>query len=150
MQIKVTTAQLNAVDNFLRQHKKIDAIKFVRDTGRPPGPILAVGGGVSLSTISLKEAKDAVEHREWHIDCRYDNDALMGSARRGVEHADSQLVLRQPIRRIICDFGSGEIELDMDGLSLRAMSGLNGSMKIEDALDLIDLFKRIKDWDTRE
>lgn len=149
MQIKLSNGQLNAVDNFLRQHKKIDAIKFVRDTGRAPPPATAPFGTVSPSTVSLKDAKDAVDHREWHIGCRYDNDALMGSARRGVEHADSQLVLRQPIRRIICDFGSGEIELDVDGLSLRVMSGLNGSMKIEDALELIDLFKRIKDWDER-
>lgn len=139
MNIKLNKSQFEVVDGFLRQNKKIDAIKAVRDFFRVQG----------VSCFSLKEAKDAIERREWdlHLIQEVDSYSAGAGSRRGNAAAESQLVHRQPIRRIIVDFGEGELELDMDGLSLKAMSGLNGSIRIADALEMIDLYKRIKDWD---
>jgi hypothetical protein len=53
----------------------------------------------------------------------------------------------QPIKRVVCDFGDGEVALDMESMSLQVLTGLNGSMHIQDALALIDLYKRVKDWE---
>jgi hypothetical protein len=59
----------------------------------------------------------------------------------------ARVVPFQPIRRIICDFGEGEIEVDLEGMSLRILTGLNGSMRITDAMSLIDLYQRVKSWE---
>ena len=53
----------------------------------------------------------------------------------------------QPIKRIICDFGEGEIEVDLEGMSLRILTGLNGSMRIADVMSLVDLYQRVKSWE---
>jgi hypothetical protein len=37
----------------------------------------------------------------------------------------------------------------MDGFSLQSLMGLNGSVGINDALELIDLYNRIKEWDDK-
>jgi hypothetical protein len=59
----------------------------------------------------------------------------------------ARVVPFQPIKRIICDFGEGEIELDLEGMSLRILTGLNGSMRIADVMSLIDLYGRVKSWE---
>jgi len=147
MDIKVSTSQLTAIDEHLSNGRKIDAIKHLRDLFRPPG--VGPGGLPQPSSIGLKEAKEAVERREWELDLQ-DTDPGTGHVRRrGRTDGGSQIIPRQPIRRIICDFGDDEVELDMVGFSLRSMMGLNGSIGIDDALQLIDLYKRIKEWDDR-
>jgi len=147
MDIKVNTSQLAVIDGHLRGGRKIDAIKALRDTAAPPGKDQF---GYQLpSRIGLKDAKEAVERREWELDIHAADPETGQVVRRGRTDGGSKIVQRQPIRRIICDFGDGEVELDMDGLSLRSMTGLNGSIGIDDALELIDLYKRIKDWDDK-
>jgi hypothetical protein len=150
MDIKVNTSQLAAIDEHLRNGRKIDAIKHLRSADQPPGKDQF--GYPMPSRIGLKEAKEAVERREWELDLRdaEPTDCALGAGmRRGRTDGGSKIILRQPIRRIICDFGDGEVELDMDGLSLRSLMGLNGSIGINDALELVDLYRRIKEWDDK-
>lgn len=147
MDIKVNTSQLTVIDLHLRNGRKIDAIKHLRGTDQPPGKDQF---GYQLpSRICLKDAKDAVERREWELDMHAADPGTGQVVRRGRTDGGSKIILRQPIRRIICDFGDGEVELDMDGFSLRSMMGLNSSIGINDALELIDLYKRIKEWDDK-
>ena len=143
MIIKVSASQLVVIDDFLRNNKKLDAINALRNTARPLGYDSIMHDLPLPSTIGLKDAKDAVERREWDLELF---DATKND-RRGRPNAPSWLVCRQPIKRLVCDFGEGEVELDMDGLSLRALTELNGSIKMGDALALIDLYKRIASWD---
>jgi hypothetical protein len=147
MDIKVNSTQLAAIDEHLRNGRKIDAIKHLREVFRPPG--VGANGLPHPASVGLKEAKEAVERREWELDLHAADPGTGHVLRRGRTDGGSKIILRQPIRRIICDFGDGEVELDMDGLSLRSMTGLNGSIGIDDALELIDLYKRIKDWDDK-
>ena len=147
MDIKVNTSQLAEIDKHLRNGRKLDALKYLRDTARPPGTNQF--GHQLPSRIGLKEAKEAVERREWELDIHAAVPETGQVVRRGRTDGGSKIVQRQPIRRIICDFGDGEVELDMDGFSLRSLMGLNGSVGINDALELIDLYNRIKEWDDK-
>lgn len=140
MDIKVNSTQLAVIDEHLRNGRKIDAIKHLRSADQLP------------SRIGLKDAKEAVERREWDLglrDAEPTDCALGAGMRRGRTDGGSKIILRQPIRRIICDFGDGEVELDMDGFSLRSLMGLNSGVSINNALELIDLYKRIKEWDDK-
>ena len=152
MIIKVTTAQMNQIDDKLRAGGKIDALKILRDTHRPPGSHPQAPSMPLPSTISLKDAKDAVERREWDLGLLHTDTNYGGTVgdRRGRPETGSVIICYQPIKRLVCDFGEGEVEIDMDGLSLRALSGLNGSIKISDAVALIDLYSRIKAWDDEQ
>jgi hypothetical protein len=147
MDIKVNTSQLAAIDEHIRNGRKIDALKHLRSTDQPPGTDQF--GHRLPSRIGLKEAKEAVERREWELDIHAADPETGQTMRRGRTDGGSKIIPRQPIRRIICDFGDGEVELDMDGLSLRSLMGLNGSIGINDALELVDLYNRIKEWDDK-
>jgi hypothetical protein len=58
MDIKVNTSQLAAIDEHLRNGRKIDAIKHLRAADQPPGKDQF---GFRLpSRIGLKDAKDNV------------------------------------------------------------------------------------------
>ena len=152
MIIKVTTAQMGQIDDKLRAGGKIEGLRILRDTHRPPGSHPQAPGYPRTSTISLKDAKDAVERREWDLGLLHTDTNHGGTVgdRRGRPETGSLIVCHQPIKRIVCDFGEGEVEIDMDGLSLRALSGLNGGIKISDAVALIDLYSRIKAWDDEQ
>ena len=152
MIIKVTTAQMNQIDDKLRAGGKIDALKILRDTHRPPGSHPQAPSMPLPSTISLKDAKDAVERREWDLGLLHTDTNYGGTVgdRRGRPETGSVIICYQPIKRLVCDFGEGEVEIDMDGLSLRALTGLNGGIKISHAVALIDLYSRIKAWDDEQ
>jgi len=147
MDIKVNSTQLEVIDGHLRNGRKIDAIKHLRAAAAPPGKDQF--GYPMPSRIGLKDAKEAVERREWELDMHAADPGTGQVVRRGRTDGGSKIVQRQPIRRIICDFGDGEVELDMDGFSLRSLMGLNSGVSINDALELVDLYKRIKEWDDK-
>jgi len=148
--IMLTATEWRQVNEELAGGNKIPAIKTVRDAERHrrpsgPNPLLPVStaGRTWAPGIGLKEAKEAVE-------------LLM--AERGMKQSDgtpcpipwspsARVVPFQPIRRIICDFGEGEIEVDLEGMSLRILTGLNGSMRISDVMALVDLYQRVKSWE---
>ena len=61
MNIEITNDQSAAINNLLAVGKKIDAIKALREYHRPQG--IGNDGFLYPCTLSLKEAKDAIEHR---------------------------------------------------------------------------------------
>lgn len=148
--IMLTATEWADVNDCLARGAWTTAIKIVRDAERhrkplTPNPLLPSSTALRSWTagIGLKEAKDAVE-------------LLM--AERGMKQSDgsswtaqsvpsARVMPFQPIKRIICDFGEGEIEVDLEGMSLRILTGLNGSMRIADVMSLIDLYRRVKGWE---
>jgi len=136
VKIRLTRSEIKSLDEILDDvvpgiSSRVNAIKFLRKTVMDRGQ----------PTPGLAEAKHAVEE--------YMN-------RRGMRNTDGsevkfgdsgRIVPLQPIKRMVCDFGEGEVEIDMEGLSLRAMMGLNSSVRIDDALALIELYGRIKRWE---
>lgn len=61
MNIEITNDHSITINNLLAVGKKIDAIKALREYHRPAG--IGNDGFVYPCTLSLKEAKDAIEHR---------------------------------------------------------------------------------------
>jgi hypothetical protein len=57
-----------------------------------------------------------------------------------------RIVPFQPIRRIVVDMGEGEVEVDMDGMSLKFLSTMT-TLKLDDLAKLVDLYNRVKDWE---
>jgi len=133
--IKVSKIQLASIDNFLHQGLKIDAIKAIRETNRqPPSP----GHFVGIAMIGLKEAKDAAERR-W-------NDlGLMPQIDLSATN-DSRVISKNPIKRVIVEMGDGEVELDMEGVSLKFLMGVT-TVGLSEVASLCDLYKRIADWE---
>ena len=148
--IMLTATEWGQLNEHLTAGDKIPAIKTVRDAERhrrpsTPNSLLPSTAGRSwTSGVGLKEAKEAVE-------------LLM--AERGIKQSNgdpclpplnpsARVIPFQPIKRIICDFGEGEIEVDLEGMSLRILTGLNGSMRIADVMSLVDLYQRVKSWET--
>jgi len=133
--IKVSRSQLASIDNFLRQGLKIDAIKFIRETDRqPPAP----GQSIGFTSIGLKEAKDAAERR-WNALGMIPEIDLSATN-------NTRLTPTNPIKRIVVEMGDGEVELDMEGVSLKFLSGLT-TVGLSEVAALCDLYKRIKDWE---
>ena len=133
--IKVSKIQLATIDNYLRQGLRIDAIKAIRETDRqPPGP----GQTMGITSISLKEAKDAAERRWNEINF---GDPIILSANNV-----SRIVPKNPIKRIVVEMGDGEVELDMEGMSLKFLMGMT-TVGLSEVASLCDLYKRIADWE---
>ena len=135
--IRLTAAEMSRLREILLPSgagSKIDAIKHVR--GASLHLVDNDTGGKAFG-IGLREAKDAVEdymHR-------------MGMADQRSTAPYAVIVPHQPIKRIVCDFGEGELELDLEGMSLRILSDM-GSARIEDITSLLNLYKRVRDWET--
>lgn len=127
--------QLATIDNYLRQDLKIDAIKFIRETDRQP-PTL--GRSIGFTSIGLKEAKDAAERR-W-------NDLNLGDPIILSATNESKVVSKNPIKRIVVEMGDGEVELDMEALSLKFLMGMT-TVGLSEVASLCDLYKRIADWE---
>lgn len=134
MKIRLTPAEMTKLNEILAvPGSKIEAIKHVRGAGHH---LVDNGTGGKSSGVALREAKDAVElymHRRG-MDTYYSSSPT------------AVIVPFQPIRRIVCDFGEGELELDVEGMSLRILSDM-GSARIEDITSLLDLYKRVRDWE---
>lgn len=118
---------------------KITAIKNVRQARLHQDDD---GTGVKRPNISLREAKDAVDFHMDAIGMLHPN----GSRHWSGGEPTAKLMPFQPIRRVVCDFGSGEVELDMEAVSLRILSSVS-EVPIRDFTALVDLYKRIKDWE---
>jgi hypothetical protein len=151
--INLTAEEIATLNELLPQGStsanKIGAIKHVRAASRHqratnPNAVAAHPTVPrTFSDIGLAEAKDAVE--VWMAE----HGILGGDGLPQVAPPAprARIAPFQPIRRIVCNFGEGEVELDMEAMSLRVLTGLNGSVRIGDALALVDLYKRVKDWE---
>lgn len=148
LSIKLTAVEMATVMALLNESsgggygKKIEAIKVVRAASRHSTPD-SFDPSKMRSGVGLKEAKEAVELLMSDLGMRTPD----GTPAPRPSNPSARIVPFQPIKRIVCDFGEGEIELDMEGVSLRVLSGLTDTVRIKDALALIDLYKRVKDWE---
>lgn len=119
-----------AHDLFVNQNKKIAAIKHVRSTGH-----LYVDG-VLQERVGLKEAKHAVEHEFNHMINPHH-----------VPFLPAAVLSRQPrIKRVVIDCNEGELELDLDGLQLRLLDGLN-ELPISVIAPALELMQALRDFD---
>ena len=133
--IKVSKIQLATIDNYLRQGLRIDAIKAIRETYRqPPGP----GQTMGITSIGLKEAKDAAERR-WN-EMNFGDPIILSA------NNVSRIASKNPIKRIVVEMGDGEVELDMEGMSLKFLMGMT-TVGLSEVASLCDLYKRIADWE---
>jgi hypothetical protein len=119
---------------------KITAIKSVRQARLHR---VVNEAGEYRSNISLLEAKEAVEFQMDAMGLRNPDGSRIWS---GAKDPIARMAPFQPIRRVVCDFGSGEVEMDMDSVSLRILSDM-GSARIEDITSLLNLYKRVRDWE---
>lgn len=144
LSIMLTATEMKTVMTLLEggYSRKIDAIKVVRSASRHATPD-SFDPTKMRTGVGLKEAKEAVELLMADL-------GIIGSDGTPAprpSNPSARIVPFQPIKKIVCDFGEGEIELDMEGMSLRVLSGLTNTVRIKDALALIDLYKRVKDWE---
>lgn len=144
LSIMLTATEMKTVMTLLESgySKKIDAIKVVRSASRHATPD-SFDPTKMRTGVGLKEAKEAVELLMADLGMKTPD----GTPAPRPSNPSARIVPFQPIKKIVCDFGEGEIELDMEGVSLRVLSGLTDTVRIKDALALIDLYKRVKDWE---
>jgi hypothetical protein len=110
MQVVIIPAEAyKLVRGHLDADKKIAAIKALR---------LAAPLDVNGKTLGLREAKDAVE--------RLAHELLPDRRRSGWSPAhDAMQILAGPIvKEILCDFGTGLVTVDVEGMQLKALSQL--------------------------
>ena len=140
--IRLTPSEIAKVNDLLKGGyiNKIAAIKVVRGASRHTyAPI----DGISSTRpgVGLAEAKDAVE---------------VYMAERGMLHSDgtpclpppnprARIVPFQPIKRIVVDMGSGEVEVDLDGMSLQFLGEMN-KIPLSEVVALVDLYNRVNEW----
>ena len=144
MIIKLTTPEWSLVREEIRLGNKIAAIKAVRDARhhRIPADLSPLSSQSWRGGVGLREAKGAVE---FHMHSMGINNSDGSPCWRGGIPA-GRLAPAQPIKRIVLDMGDGEIEVDMDGMSLNFLSTMS-SLKMDDVQRLLDLYKRVKDWE---
>ena len=116
------------VRNLLLQHKKIGAIKLLRNES------VAWNNGVRIERPGLREAKHAVEH-------------LLGELSH--DEACAVITALPRVKRVVIDTGDGEAELDLDGLQLRLLDGLC-AVPIDIMADGLRLMELLRAFDRGE
>jgi len=145
LRIRLNPAEFSKLNELLTPGnvRKIDAIKLVKEAARHKQ--LDSLSGKLISGVGLVEAKDAVED-------------LM--AERGILGLDGlpsprsanprgRVTTFQPIKKIVVDMGSGEIEVDLEGMSLQFLSQMN-KVPLSEISALVDLYNRVKEWSERQ
>jgi hypothetical protein len=110
--------------DFLKEGKKINAIKALREGAVP-------------SHIGLKEAKRAVE--------KLAHDKGIPDIRSG-DHPDAMIIVSGPkIIKVVLDYGDGPVELDLEGMQIKALSEMHaiGLDACADMLEMADVFRAI-------
>ena len=142
-QIRLTPTEWSAMNAELVKGPvgKIPAIKIVRDAAahRYTDP----STGNTRAGVGLREAKEAVEHYMTSKGMHHPDGTLQWT---GPGNPAGKLVPMQPIKRIVVDMGDGEIEVDMEEMSLRFLSTMT-TLRISDVQRLVDLWQRVRDWE---
>ena len=145
MEIRLSPSEIKRLNEILEggYSRKIDAIKFVRTASHhragPPNP--PPGAIHSTTDIGLGEAKDAVEV----LMAERGMSDIEGNPLPPLTNPRARIVPLQPIKRIVVDMGSGEVEVDLDGMSLQFLGQMN-RIPLSDVAALVDLYKRVNDW----
>lgn len=147
LNIRLTAEEMDQVKALLSESagggysNKITAIKVVRDASMHQK--IDEFTGKPRAGVGLKEAKEAVELLMADLGMKTPD----GTPALRPSDPSARIVPFQPIKKIVCDFGAGEVELDLEGMSLKVLTGLNGSIPLADVMALIDLYQRVKDWE---
>ena len=141
-QIRLTPSEWSALNAELEQGPagKIPAIKIARNA--KAHQITDPHSGRVSSRIGLKEAKEAVEFYMTSIGYPSADGSLPWTG----GEPSARLVPFQPIKRIVVDMGGGEVEVDMEEMSLRFLSTMT-TLRISDVQRLVDLWQRVRDWE---
>ena len=107
-------------------HKKIAAIKALRRTATPDSP--------EYKSISPRDAKWAVE--------RFQNEVL-GDKAAPVHPEARQIFCGPVVKEVLCDFGTGPVTVDVEGMQLKALTELN-SIGLDQCARMLELCQAIK------
>ena len=117
--VKINARTMSVVQDHLDKQKKIAAIKALRaDAG-----------------CGLKEAKDAIE--------RYSKENNYADYSNYDVSECPKIVVGPVIKRLVVDFGDGEIEVDLETMEMRALMELN-RIGLDAAADILDLVQCLK------
>lgn len=125
--LMISPRQKQEIDSFLDQNKKIAAIKYVRS--------LIPNGG-------LKDAKYTIDNYSL---------ATHRSARIPgwkVDYSSGYKIVVGPhIKKITCDFGQGDVEVNLETMELKVLTELHtlGIDECGKILDLIEVLKKFSD-----
>lgn len=114
--------------NFLKDGRKINAIKALRE-----------GVADINAQVGLKEAKLAVE--------KLAHDKAIPDIRSG-DHPDAMIIVSGPkIIKVVLDYGDGPVELDLEGMQIKALSEMHaiGLDACADMLEMADVFRAISE-----
>jgi hypothetical protein len=95
--------------------------------------------GVAPSQIGLKEAKLAVE--------KLAHDKAISEIRSG-DNPDAMTIVSGPkIIKVVLDYGDGPMELDLEGMQIKALSEMHtiGLDACADMLEMVDVFRAISE-----
>lgn len=118
----ITPKEKEELDSFLDNKKKIAAIKYIRTLKNGPK--------------SLKDAKHTVDN---YI-----------AERAGPGFATDfsfgyKVVCAPVIKKIVCDFGRGDIEVDLESLEIRVLSELH-VLGVDACGQILELVNALKDF----
>ena len=118
--IRLTTASYREMMECLKETRKIQAIKIVRDHA-----------GCGLR--DAKQAVDRILHEKF--------------GQRPSDPQAKHIITGPAILSITLDYGAGPVELDVEGMQLRALTELQnvGLDACADMLHLVDIFRAITD-----
>jgi len=126
--LNVTPVLYRQVLNFLKDGRKINAIKALRE-----------GIADTNAQVGLKEAKQAVE--------KLAHDKAIPDI-RSADHPDAMIIVSGPkIIKVVLDYGDGPVELDLEGMQIKALSEMHaiGLDACSDMLEMVDVFKAISE-----
>ena len=112
--------------DFLEEGRKISAIKALRE-----------GVADFNAQVGLKEAKLAVE--------KLAHDRAIPDI-RAEDHPDAMIIVSGPkIVKVVLDYGDGPVELDLEGMQIKALSEMHaiGLDACADMLEMADVFRAI-------
>ena len=132
--IRLLPSELAYVKDLINKGQKIDAIKAVRTAKNHQEISIDPNTGQQrvITQIGLKQAKDAVEHM----------------AGQPVYQLSAMIANANPIKSIKVDLGdgSGEVEVDFEGLCFRFSSSIN-QLGVAHVSKLMELYSLIENWE---
>ena len=128
--LRINSTDFAIAKQLAHASKKVKAVKHVRDNCT-----LYADGVMVPGKPGLKEAKEAVEHAF----------ALRDFTPAG--RAPVAVLSSTPrIKRVVIDCGDGELELDLDGLQLRLLEGLD-ALPLAAIAPAMELMQTLRDFD---
>ena len=128
--LRISSTDFKTVKEHATSGRKIRAVKHVRENSTS-----YIDGVKSPHRPGLREAKEAVEHAF----------GLQDFATLGRDPA-AILSATPRIKRVVVDCEDGELELDLDGLQLRLLEGLD-TLPLAAIAPAMELMQMLRDFD---